>query len=214
MANGIHSMSLQRRQMLLWYWYIGTISLAVISFFYWDIPLAYHFKSDDSFLRQFAGFVTKFGYGTWYFLGLSFLLIYFGYLNKNSHYFYRTLFIVSAAASAGVANGLLKFLFGRYRPDALFSSSLYGFHLFSFEYSQTSFPSGHACFITSLMTSLWFLFPRFGFLFIPSAMLVALSRVVTCAHYMSDVLFGSLVGFLITLQVKRLFSKLECFEAK
>lgn len=212
MVSEINSMNSQRRMILLWY--IGIISFAVLSFFYWDIPLAYHFKSDDSFLREFAGFVTKFGYSAWYFLGLSLLLIYFGYLNKNPRYFYRTLFIVVATACAGVLNGLLKFVFGRYRPDALFSSSLYGFHLFSAEYSKTSFPSGHACFITSLMLSLWLLFPRFGFFFIPFAMIVALSRVVTCAHYMSDVLFGSLLGFLITLQVKRLFSKLDCFETK
>jgi len=193
-------------------WCVGIISFAVISFFYWDIPLARHFKADHSYLRELAGFITKFGYGAWYFSGLSLLLIYFGYLNKNTRYFYRTLFVVVAAAGAGVFNALLKFVFGRYRPDALFSSSLYGFSLFSFEYSQTSFPSGHACFITSIMLSLWLLFPRFGFLFMPFAMIVALSRVVTCAHYMSDVLFGSLLGFLVTLQVKRSFAKFDGIE--
>jgi membrane-associated phospholipid phosphatase len=207
MNRRIGGMHLERGPIIAWS--VGIISFAVISFFYLDIPIAYHFKADRSYVRGFAGFITKFGYGTWYFVGLSLLLVYFGYLNKKPRYFYSTLFIVVAAASAGVLNALLKFVCGRYRPDALFSSSLYGFNLFSFEYAKTSFPSGHACFITSLMLSLWLLFPRFGFLFMPFAMIVALSRVVTCVHYMSDVLFGSLLGFLITLQVKRRFSKLE-----
>lgn len=100
-----------------------------------------------------------------------------------------------AAGILGVAiYKLLKATTARPRPFAVSRQIRWGIAAPLDEYS---FPSGHslhaACF-TIITTSYY---PELGWIFVPFAILVALSRVVLGLHYPSDVLAGALLGALI-----------------
>jgi len=59
---------------------------------------------------------------------------------------------------------------------------------------EFSFPSGHTLHATSFAIILYQFLPVLALLFIPFAILTALSRVILGLHYVSDVIAGALVG--------------------
>ena len=50
----------------------------------------------------------------------------------------------------------------------------------------------------ALMTALWCLWPRPLWLYVAAAALVAVSRVVTSQHYLSDVIAGAALAVVVT----------------
>jgi len=86
----------------------------------------------------------------------------------------------------------LKWFFGRYRPEMLFTRGLYGFSWFAVKGSAHSFPSGHTFRIFAAMTALGLLWPRARALLLGVAVLVGVSRVLVTRHYPSDVRLGPL----------------------
>ena len=107
---------------------------------------------------------------------------------------------VSIAAS-GLAVDLLKVVFGRTRPKLLFADGTYDFSWLGLAADYWSFPSGHTAAVAALVTALWCLWPRHVLFYIALASVVAASRVVTGAHYLSDVVAGGFVAVLVTRTV-------------
>jgi undecaprenyl-diphosphatase len=63
---------------------------------------------------------------------------------------------------------------------------------------NTSFPSGHAIFLFSLATAVWFFDRKFGgALFVLSA-LVGVARVLALAHWPIDIVVGAALGIILT----------------
>lgn len=60
-----------------------------------------------------------------------------------------------------------------------------------------SFPSGHTATAVGLAIALTTLYPRGGWLFVLLAILAATQRIDSQAHYLSDVLAGAAIGFLV-----------------
>jgi membrane-associated phospholipid phosphatase len=60
-----------------------------------------------------------------------------------------------------------------------------------------SFPSSHTSGATALGLSLWWLYPRLKPLIVVLLIIVATSRVILNAHYITDVLAGAAVGLII-----------------
>jgi membrane-associated phospholipid phosphatase len=89
---------------------------------------------------------------------------------------------------------VLKMLFGRMRPLMLFEYGQYGFTWFRSGYDYNSFPSGHAAIAFGLWLALAALGPRYRLLFIAAAVLLASTRVLTAAHFVSDVVFSALLA--------------------
>lgn len=132
---------------------------------------------------------------------------------------YGHLLLLSLAVS-GLAVQVLKVLFGRLRPRHLVESGVYGARPLNLDFGMNSFPSGHsqtawvvACVVVLLGLRLrrdlaaagrargvaralpaLLLMGAIG-----GAALVALSRILLNAHFVTDVLAGSLLGVLITL---------------
>ncbi len=105
-----------------------------------------------------------------------------------------------------IVDGSLKFLLGRYRPIFFFQQGLYGFHYLSFLGSMHSTPSGHATHAFVLATGLSLIWKRLIPVFVLLGLFVCLSRLALEFHYLSDVIFGSLLGTLITLWVAKFYS--------
>jgi undecaprenyl-diphosphatase len=107
-------------------------------------------------------------------------------------------FLVAEAASAGAVQ-VLKHVFGRARPEDILVITDHG-----------SFPSGHVANAATIATAAFVLFPRIWVAIVGLAwlLLMALSRTVLHAHWLSDTLGGALIGIGVALLVAGLFAPL------
>jgi len=107
-------------------------------------------------------------------------------------------FIASEAASAGAVQ-VLKHVFGRARPEDIIVITDYG-----------SFPSGHVANAATLATAAFILFPRLWVAIVGVAwvLLMAFSRTLLHAHWLSDTLGGALIGAGVVLILAGLFAPL------
>lgn len=195
----------------------GTLAAALIiavSILYLDRDIALYCDAHFNDTRQLFWLLTKVGNGTLWFILFPMLFVYFRWIKKDLSVAHKMLFIFTSIAASGIANSILKFIFGRYRPYKMLSDSLYGFTFFSFDSAVTSFPSGHANLITALALSLSLVFPRLKYVFLVVALLVMMSRVVVGVHFLSDVVFGAYVAALITLLVHRTFEQQQLLPAR
>ncbi len=104
------------------------------------------------------------------------------------------LFLPLTVISAWILSHFLKFLFGRFRPNLYHIDNLFGFTFFSFEHEMTSFPSGHTVLITTFILSLILFKPKLKWLGYFAILLVASSRIILDQHFLSDVIFGFIIG--------------------
>lgn len=166
---------------------------------YLDVIVAtYFYHLRGSIKEFFSQYVTKLGKSEWILIGS--LLIYFFYKKRNITFAYQGLFVFTSVAASGILVNILKVIFSRYRPKAYFQDGSFGFDLFAFKtkYIFNSFPSGHSVTAMGFAVALMLLFPKYrvwAFLF---GVIVASSRFVITAHYLSDVLMGGLLGGLIS----------------
>ncbi len=118
-----------------------------------------------------------------------------GYLRKNKVWQQAGIDGVLAHALAGVAVQIFKHLIGRPRPRWT--------HQDAFEYGPSwqggldAFPSGHATASFSVAAVLAHYFPAWRGLWYGSALFVGMARVAGGSHFPTDVLGGSVLGFLI-----------------
>jgi membrane-associated phospholipid phosphatase len=187
--------------------FLAVIGLCVLSFMSLDRPLAYGCRGLGNGVRQFFRFITTFGLSGWYLVPslLLFTLFRSGY--RKPAWAGRALFVFLAISFSGILVDILKFILGRYRPAMLFRENLYGFAFFETDALATSFPSGHAAVITALALSLDAIWPRFRIPYILLALMVSASRVVTSAHFLSDVVAGAYVAVATSLLLKRYFEQ-------
>jgi undecaprenyl-diphosphatase len=88
----------------------------------------------------------------------------------------------------------LKIIFGRSPPDALITDGAYGFHFLEGGSGFDSFPSAHAAMAAGVAAGASVLWPAHRRLFMGLAAVVAASRFIVGAHYVSDTLLGFAVG--------------------
>jgi membrane-associated phospholipid phosphatase len=182
-------------------------ALCLLSYFYLDRSIAYYFRSIDSKVIAVFSVITLLGNSTGYLIVTALLFIVFRFIHTNMKLACRSLFVFLAVAISGLLTDMLKYVFARYRPIALFEDGLYGFDFFQFKYRMTSFPSGHANTITALMLAMYFMFPKYKLVYISIAVLVIASRVVLCDHFLSDVLFGACLAGLTTFYLVDYFTR-------
>lgn len=183
--------------------------LTYVAYTLWDISLAYACRGLSRSVLDIAEIITTAGDSKWYFILFVPAFLVFRFIVKNKTWAMKMLFLVISISASGIINMLIKWIAGRNRPINLFNHGLYGFNYLEVVHESTSFPSGHALTVFSLAAALSILFPRIGFLAFIPAIVIALSRVVITAHYLSDVIAGAMIGTICTLAVKYYFDRFK-----
>ncbi len=192
-------------------WAFGIVLGEAVAIIWIDRPLADFFHAHSEAVKPFFAAVERFGIGWPYLVlsGLAFAGLRWGGswqpLRSRAVAMREAAiipgFLFAAIAASGLVVDLLKIVVGRARPKLLFATGTYDFSWFGLRADDWSFPSGHAATAAALMTALWCLWPRPLLLYIVGAALVAASRVVTGAHYLSDVVAGATIAVLVTRAV-------------
>jgi membrane-associated phospholipid phosphatase len=163
-----------------------------------DAPAARYFDAmEDGWIRGAFKSVGKLGDSTAY-LGVSGLLA-LSLLRRPSLWGWRGWFMFASVAATGAGCILLKMLLGRPRPDAFIENGDWGFQFLQLQSDYWSFPSGHTTTAFGVASVAMLLWPRNGWIILLPALAVAVSRVVTGAHFPTDVLAGAWLGIAGTL---------------
>ena len=111
-------------------------------------------------------------------------------------------FLFAAIAGSGLLVNVLKQVIGRSRPILLETIGYHGFEPFAFTYAFQSFPSGHTNTLFAAAVALGLLAPRLRWPLLVGAALLASSRTVIGAHYLSDVIGGAALAYVTTLWLR------------
>ncbi len=185
-----------------------------------DKPLSIWLRGMESAYPSFIDifrFYTVLGKGPLYIwplgigTGLSLLLLYARrdwpkktreLLQISSLYF--GYFFICTGGTRLILN-VIKYLAGRARPEILESEGFYGFRPFNDAHAFNSFPSGHSATAFSLAFALIAIFPRARPWALGAAVLIALSRIMINAHYLSDVVAGAFLAWIAVALVTKQF---------
>lgn len=191
---------------------LGT-SFYWVSFTFFDKPIAsyLHYLSHTTLIYQIFQGVTVLGGSNicFAFTCVSFIFaIFVLFRQPQNRLANHLLFMALAMVAAIFFETTLKYLLGRYRPELLFQQGLYGFHFLSHQYLFNSTPSGHATRVFVLVTGLSLWWKRLTPLFLLLGLLVCFSRLLLEFHFLSDVVFGALLGTLATLWISKIYYSL------
>jgi membrane-associated phospholipid phosphatase len=116
---------------------------------------------------------------------------------------YSLAFIASLTMGSAVLH-VIKLVLGRRRPRDDMEMGLYGFMPLAFNPDYNSFPSGHAltiCCVAVIFTCVW---PDSWPAWFAVAGLLAVTRALLTAHFLSDVLIGAGIGLIAAREVLQL----------
>lgn len=194
--------------LLLRHW-LGTIAWLVAAFLLTalllDAKVSTAFAHWPEAERAFFHWITEFGEGAWVLVPALVLWIagLIGWALTRAYWWRWSLraisalsmFTFAAVGIPGLLSAILKRVFGRARPIWLDTEGTFAFRFFEpFRWDFQSFPSGHATTSLAFALAMVIVFGRKAWwVFIPT-MLIALSRVVIQVHFLSDIMFGALIG--------------------
>lgn len=181
-----------------WIFCIGFIGLILFSYFYVDQKIALYFHSIPLKEQLFFKWSSDLIHPTVHLMLWPILFYFFRFIFKLEYIANRFLLIALAVVFSNFVLYPLKEIFGRLRPEVLFSNQKYGFSFFSSQDFALSFPSGHAIACAAIMASLGCIYPRYFFYFFFGAIGISFLRVASTAHFFSDILASVFLGFLIT----------------
>lgn len=189
-----------------------------------DDPVSRTMRDWPQVERQFFRWLTRWGEADWMVIPplLIMLVAWLAKLFGKLDYTWRwglsaasalSRFVFFGVAVPGLTAALFKRLFGRARPVHIDELGTLYFEPGSFlDYSLQGFPSGHATSAFAFATVLAILAGwRWGIVFFGVAAMIAISRIVVGAHYLSDVLAGGLLGTTGAVFVKLWFQQRGMF---
>ncbi len=188
--------------------------LAALSFF--DRAISVYAVGQPAEIRQFFEGLTRWGESDWILLptlalllicGVAALLVRRRRLKLALLEFCQLLgFIFIGIGLPSVITGVLKRVVGRGRPPVFDSVGSFAFHPFARDYFYEDFPSGHSTTAFAAAMVVGFLAPRWFGPALLGAVGIAISRVVTEAHYPTDIVAGAVMGTLGAYAVRGFFA--------
>jgi membrane-associated phospholipid phosphatase len=113
---------------------------------------------------------------------------------------YSLAFIAMLTLGSAVLH-VIKLVLGRRRPRDDMEMGLYGFQPFAFNLEYNSFPSGHALTISCVAVIFTCVWPDWWPAFFAVAALLAVTRALLTAHFLSDVLIGAGLALIAAREV-------------
>lgn len=187
---------------LLW-----TFLAIIVCYLFVDIPVAKYFQHLSIPLKASAEFLTNLIDPKYHSFIWPVLYFLFRFLFKKEILGNRCLLILISIAVANAVTEFIKKLLGRARPELLFSHDQYGFTFFSYSDLFSSFPSGHACTIGAICGAFACFYPRLWLPLFFLSLILAFTRVILTVHFLSDVLAGVMIGFLIAQWIYKVMKK-------
>ncbi len=217
-------MIFSKKQYLLYIF--SLLFMLFFSYFFIDKSVARYFLANIPTYEALGEFISIFGESHWYFATAIIGFALFRFVKKNELFAQRFLFLLYINLFSGLLSLVLKNLFGRIRPWGLKDEKEeFGFLLFqNFDMSfvekmkyhfitlkdapttYTSFPSGHTTTLFALFAYLCILFPKYLYLWLSIAIILASSRLLANDHFVSDIFAGIIIGTLSTLFI---YSKMK-----
>ena len=213
--EGHRTASSNTRRLEAWLALMLCLSILVVAV-YGDELMARAAKNVPPVVYAFFSDITRLGESGWIFASCGFAII--GALALRQRGFGprvdamlglfagRAFFLLATNAVAGLLSVLIKMLFGRARPRLIDIVGPFHFDMLSLKSSVLSFPSGHSVTAFASATALAFMAPRLGRWLLLLAVLIGLSRVITGAHYPSDVIAGAALGAATSFILRRAFA--------
>jgi lipid A 4'-phosphatase len=164
--------------------------------------IKFNYGVGSAYLKDFFIGITDLGNSLWYFLFFSFLF-FSSFLMKTLNiigkekYFYLkkfSIFSFSYLLLVGIITQIIKHIVGRPRPNHSQLDGSFEFNFFSTESSFHSFPSGHSSTIIAITMIIALTIPNLRYFFYFFGFLIALSRVVVGAHFLTDVIGGGIIA--------------------
>ena len=193
--------------------------LGSLVFLFFDYSISKFFYNLNSQTKSLFETLTHFGDSLYYFIPI--IVIWSAIkIIKNKNEILLTIsdifiFIFFNILLSGIVVQILKHILGRPRPSEF---HLYNYStpaLFNFDSSWHSFPSGHTATIFAFIFCLLVLFPKIKNILITLGIIIASTRVIVGAHYVSDIFGGILVAYISTILLRdNFFHKSKLFILK
>lgn len=183
-----------------------------------DAPVARAVQSLPVWLHDLMNFLTDFGKGAWVLWPLGLLCVAIASLPRPAKrlsqavlasLMVRAGFLFGAVGLPGLFASLVKNMIGRARPGVGGSINPFLFDPFHWAPAFASLPSGHGTTAFAALAAFGTLFPRARTALLVYAIIIAISRVVLRAHYVSDVMAGAVVGIVGVILIRRWFAALH-----
>jgi lipid A 4'-phosphatase len=198
-------------------WAAATALAVALSIVLLDRPAALFFHAQSEELRDVFRFITRFGVSTGYLVGAAIVFValraaarakrFAAVADRIAAYSALPLFFFASIAVSGLAVDLVKWVAGRARPKLLFSDGDYYFGWWGTRSDFWSFPSGHTANAVAVALALSSIWPRCRAVAAIFAVLVAASRIIITAHYVSDVVMGAFLAFAIVPYIRFVFAQ-------
>jgi membrane-associated phospholipid phosphatase len=187
--------------------WIVTVAVAlaamIVAYEWLDRPIAFYAHDH---LTQYKVFVLMTRPPEWMGPFAAVALVVLGVralLRRPLSAFCATLLLCCVSLIVAVAvKDQLKYVFGRTWPEtwvqnnpSLIRDHAFGFNFFHGGPGYASFPSGHTAAACAFLSVLWFLFPRFRWLYAACILVVAVGLIGADYHFLSDIVGGGLLGF-------------------
>jgi len=181
-----------------WYLLFAAAAILIPVSFYLDANVqSWVLQHQSSSARSFMRAVSR--YGDWpEHVALGLVLLGISYWRGSKRWTRIFAAMLIACALAGVSARAVEIATGRSRPNVQTEAGWNGPRLNA---RYNAFPSGHTAASTAFFGVLFFASWRIGLACLPIPLLIAASRAYVGAHYLSDVVFATMLGFLVAYLV-------------